>query len=227
MQGYTHQYDPITDKRIKKRMKKPKDIGAPTKCTTKLIHKIVPIIEQGNLPEVAAASCGITKQTFVAWLKLGHDEPRSIYRKFSQAVFSAQAEAQRRLLKVLENASQGTSTVTLVKDEHGNQLYDKDGLPLHTKPIQPDWQAAAWLLERLNRDAFGKKDLHEHKHESNQPIVQITLPSNLRDLPVIDVTDTSSLQLNAPGSQTGSTPRDTPMGTPSQAVNIALPSNKR
>ena len=155
--------------------------GQPCKCTTRLIKKIVPKLLAGNYIEVAAASVGIAKTTLYLWLKLGAERPRSIYRKFSDAVFEAQAVFEANALANIERAAKGTQHALLLKDENGNQLFDQHGLPVYIKPQAPDWQAEAWRLERKFSQRWSKLERQEVTTNA-QPLVQITLPSNQREL---------------------------------------------
>lgn len=159
------------------------DAGAPTKCTAKVIRQVANALLLGNYLEVAAASIGVHKDTLHNWLRWGHERPRSIYRKFRDAVFEAQARYEANAVANIERAAKGTQHALLLKDENGTQLFDKDGLPLFIKPQPPDWQAEAWRLERKFANRWTKTERQEI--QTNQgPAVQIVLPSNAREVSV-------------------------------------------
>lgn len=158
-------------------------VDGDTKCTTKLINKVVQFLLVGNYIEVACQACGIDKRTFYNWLKWGNERPRSIYRRFSDAVLDAQAKAEANALANIERAAKGTTHALLLKDENGDQLFDQHGLPLFIKPQPPDWQAEAWRLERKFAQRWSK--IERQEVTTNQgPLVQIVLPSNARELPI-------------------------------------------
>lgn len=156
--------------------------GAPTKCTSRLIKLIVPLLLAGNYLETAAAALAVDKSTLLRWLRFGEERPRSIYRKFRDAVLEAQARWEANAVANVERAAKGTQHALLLKDENGNQLYDKDGLPKFIPPQPPNWQAEAWRLERKFSQRWTKTERQEIN--TNQgPVVQISLPSNARELP--------------------------------------------
>jgi transposase len=104
--------------------------GRPTKLTPELFSAIVDAIRSGNYAQVAAATAGITEQTFYEWLRRGRDEPDGIYRRFADAVLAASGEAEQEKLERLRREA----------------LAD-DG----------DWKAAAWWLERRFPKRWGKQ----------------------------------------------------------------------
>ncbi len=104
--------------------------GRPTKLTQDLAEKIVEAIRGGNYAQVAAATAGISEETFYTWLKRGKDEAEGIYREFSDAVLAASGEAEQEKL-----------------DRLRREVLAEDG----------DWKAAAWWLERRFPKRWGKQ----------------------------------------------------------------------
>ena len=171
----------------RKYIRKPLPPGAPTKCTKANIERICNFIRIGADVKEACASIGVNPTTYYSWLKWGSERPRSIYKQFSDAAIKAHAEYEIKALATLDKAATGCTHALLLKDENGNQLYDKDGLPLFIKPQGPDWQAEAWKLERRFPQRWSKTEKQEIN--TNQgPAVQITLPSNTRELPAANET---------------------------------------
>lgn len=171
--------------------------GRPTKCTQRLIDLIVPMLLAGNYLEVACSTVSIDKETLYNWLRRGHTQPRSVYRRFRDAVLEAQSRYEANALANIERAAKGTFHAILLKDENGNQLFDQHGQPLFIKPQPPDWQAEAWRLERKFSQRWTKTERQEIS--TNQgPVVQITLPSNTRELPALNTTTEGPDALSAP-----------------------------
>ena len=103
--------------------------GRPTKLTPELQEKIVTAVRGGNYIETAAAYAGVSKDTLYAWLKRGAraTHPNSPYRRFSDAIEKALAEAEMRDVLIIGKAA------------------------------EEQWQAAAWRLERKFADRWGRQ----------------------------------------------------------------------
>ncbi|MFX9703736.1 hypothetical protein ABTO92_19445, partial [Acinetobacter baumannii] len=80
-------------------------------------------IRRGATIEMACAAAGITDATWHLWMNKAR-QGRAPYRDFLEAIKTAEAEHQARLLAVIE--------------EHAIK----------------QWQAAAWILERRYPDAW-------------------------------------------------------------------------
>lgn len=95
--------------------------------------RICEAIRLGSTFELAAQYGGISKQTFYEWLKRKPD--------FADAVKEAEAQAVVRWLARIEAAAMGDPE----------------------KKIKPEWQAAAWKLERRYPRLYGRQ-IHEQEH---------------------------------------------------------------
>lgn len=147
-----------------------KDPGAPTKLTPELIDKISSYIRLGAYVETAAASAGVHKATFYEWMKKGAQKKSGLCRALNDAVSKAVADGELRDLKRIEDAAQGTRTAILLKDETGKQVVDKDGMNVYIKPMDPDWKAAAWKMERRNPKQWGPRQTIEHGGKDGEPL---------------------------------------------------------
>lgn len=112
--------------------------------TDALQKKICDAVRVGNYMEVAAAYCGITKETFYDWMRKGakynRGEPKffipenEVYARFSDSLAEALAESEvRDIVNINKHAAK-------------------------------NWQAAAWKLERRFGKRWGRKDTIDIEH---------------------------------------------------------------
>lgn len=114
--------------------------GRPTKLNPEVQAKICAIIADGNYDATAAQCCGIDPKTFLKWLARGKDPNHPnypLYSEFREAVKKARAERERKLVGYIATAA--------LEKKH--------------------WTAAAWMLERLYRDHWGKP---EYRGDGNE-----------------------------------------------------------
>jgi hypothetical protein len=116
---------------LTKKPSEKKKTGRPGKLTKRLQNRICKLIELGNYPEVAAQHEGIGKTTYYKWMEWGQSQPSKeggLYRKFREAIKRSRAKKAAKYLAAILRA-----------------------VPDH-------WQAAAWVLERSERDHWAKKE---------------------------------------------------------------------
>lgn len=103
-------------------------IGRPTKLNDELTDKLVDVFSRGQTSvESACAYVGIGKRTFYDWMARGRDGEEP-FAQFSHAIEKARASAVQGYLDVIHNAAQNGT-----------------------------WQAAAWWLERVLPEQYGRK----------------------------------------------------------------------
>jgi hypothetical protein len=105
-------------------------MARPTKLTPDKHQKIVELIRAGNYAETACKLTNTGVATFYTWMQKG-DGPkaRTPYKEFREAVEAAKAEAEARMVMVIQRAA-------------------NDG----------SWQAASWYLERTQQAKYGKQN---------------------------------------------------------------------
>jgi transposase len=138
--------------------KKTNKMGRPPTLNEELIGNIVNAMRAGSYVETAAAVNGVSKEILFIWFRRGNKTPKTIYGNLVRAVHKAFAESELRDLLIIEKAARGTTTAISVKDETGEQLYDKDGIKIIIKPQEPNWHASAWRLERKFPKRWGRLD---------------------------------------------------------------------
>jgi hypothetical protein len=75
------------------------------KLTVGLIAKIAKVVRSGCYLDAAARFCGVSKASYYAWMKRGHDQKDGIYRQFLEALEQAQAAADVRDHRRISEAS--------------------------------------------------------------------------------------------------------------------------
>ena len=140
-------------------------MGRPTKCTPRARKAIVSRVSQGIAVTRAAEAIGIDPSTITAWKELG-GKGKQPYAKFTKELKEAQDEFERRNISIIQKAA--TEEVEEVT-EHIVQYADgtvKKEIKRTKK--QPQWTAAAWLVERRLPDYYSRTE--RQKHEGAVPV---------------------------------------------------------
>ena len=107
----------------------PAVVGRPSKLTDDVISIILKAISLGSSQVLAAQSAGIHPATFSDWMKQGRENVSEEFSSFYGKVKKAEGDRASTWLQHIEDAAtKGT------------------------------WTAAAWKLERIYPDDFGKQD---------------------------------------------------------------------
>ena len=102
--------------------------GRPSKLTDELCDNICQNIREGNTLQYSVQKEGIHYSTYRLWMKKGEESKTQTgkFFEFYEAIKKAQSEGKNNLVKGIE--------------EHGKK----------------NWQALAWLLERMYPSEFGR-----------------------------------------------------------------------
>ena len=125
-------------------------MGRPTKCTRELAEMIATLIANGSNIKDACAIVDIHVQSFYSWMGRGRNEMQRIY-DLDQAGISSDVlldeEDYLYFFELIEKAKpiRKMSLIERIQTAGKSQ-----------------WQANAWLLERLHPDEFGRKVKVEH-----------------------------------------------------------------
>lgn len=136
-------------------------MGRPSKLTNEVTNQLVALLQQGHTVEIACTAVGIDDKTFHRWMNKGQKQREGPYRDFFEAIKPARAHAEVQLMDTLQK--------TALDPTH------KSG-----------WKAAAWLLERLFPDRYGRRTAHTIggmtggaiEVNGNTPVVKIVLNGN-------------------------------------------------
>jgi hypothetical protein len=108
---------------------------------------IITFLGAGAFIETAAAAAGISKQTLYDWLRRGKRQKRGPMFEFVAETERAMGMAEVRAIGLISKAASGGE----YKRADGSTGY-----------MPPQWQAAAWHLERKYPDRWGRRDHVEH-----------------------------------------------------------------
>ena len=143
-------------------------VGRKTLCTDEMIQNISASISVGLSNQDAATVNGIDRSTFYNWLCRGETEIARVagtrrkirkreapFVEFFYAIKKAGPRRKRSLLAHIRSAAQGGALITETRTiKRGKEIVEKVTVE---KAAPPQWQAAAWLLERINPEEFSKR----------------------------------------------------------------------
>ena len=127
----------------------------------------------------ACSIAGITVETYRNWYERGKngEEP---YTQFFESLEAIQFEMEQWCLSAIKDAADRSKverTVTTVETDTGTKT------TVTEKPAKFDWRAAAYLLEHLDPESYGKNKEPQNITTNNTQIV-VQLPSNNRMIEV-------------------------------------------
>lgn len=115
--------------------------GPKAKISPKVITKICEARKSGASMEIAANSARIGRRTLYEWLERGKKEPDGLYRQLLDEMELASGQGAAHLLDVIQSHAEGCKPGCQIAHEHRSGV----------------WTAAAWKLERMFPEAYGKK----------------------------------------------------------------------
>ena len=127
----------------------------------------------------ACSIAGITVETYRNWYERGKngEEP---YTQFFESLEAIQFEMEQWCLSAIKDAADRSKverTITTVETDTGTKT------TVTEKPAKFDWRAAAYLLEHLDPESYGKNKEPQSITTNNTQIV-VQLPSNNRMIEV-------------------------------------------
>lgn len=148
----------------------PRTTGRLPIITQQIITDILSSLKAGCYIETAAAYAGISKDSLYNWLKRGRREKRRLAKNprarpyqseaqfviFVDGVTKAMSESEVRDVSIIAQAANGGQRYIeekIITDANGNILSKQTT----TKGIPPQWQAAAWRLERKYPKKWGRR----------------------------------------------------------------------
>ncbi len=148
-----------------------KGAGRPPEYPTKeFIDSMMNYLRLGAYLETAVIMAGVPKSTAYDWAKRGHKDRKegtvSEYTKFLDAVERGVEEATVRDLSVIDKCANGAPMKFLTYpkgtihpdtgEDLSGQIVWKNGKPVIESGFDPNWNAAAWRLERRKPKGWGK-----------------------------------------------------------------------
>ncbi|MEM7345428.1 MAG: hypothetical protein AAF485_14400 [Chloroflexota bacterium] len=146
--------------------------GRKTDCTPEVIATIAKNIAMGLSNRDAMAVAGVSESAFYNWIQRGEQEIRRVaeaptrrkvkdkelpFVDFVEAIKKAEPQRKQVLISIIQKSARGGAqhTETKEKYEAGNETPTEKTITTKTRPSE--WQAAAWLLERLHPEEFGRR----------------------------------------------------------------------
>lgn len=171
--------------------------AGPNKYTAAVVSAIQTALGQGCNRKAAAEAAGIDRSTLYGWLNdperltFGYrivqeegpeGEPKTFQvpepvTTFREMVIRTQAMGENRYIAVIEQITKGGTlkreTTTARRD--GSVVTVRE---YHT----PQWEAAAWMLERTNPEAWGSKRRGpDFSHLTNQELLDLLAANNAEE----------------------------------------------
>lgn len=131
--------------------KRPEDrlpAGAPSALTPDVHRRFIDFIKGGCFPDTAASACGLSKQTYMKWMREGGKAQRLIAQD-SSVKLRANEQAQLAFVNDVHAAmaeAEVRDTLAI-----GKATIDRK---VEGKSIPLDWRAAAFRLERRDRSRW-------------------------------------------------------------------------
>lgn len=128
--------------------------GTPRKLTLKARKIIYTAIEAGLPLYRCHDLIGVSKTRFNTWLEYGDDPQYPLYFFWKQKIKKIRKQREIDALNIINNAASGGWKQTISKIKETEKGLERE---FTEKTMAPQWQAAAWFLERLYKDVYGRE----------------------------------------------------------------------
>lgn len=124
-------------------------------------RKIVYAAVEAGLPITRCHNLiGVDRTTFYTYLKYGEDPRYTKFFNFRQKIKKIERRREIEALKVIKESAKGGFKKIKTKIQTG----DKGNIITRTEStLSPQWQAAAWFLERKDKSNWGRDTIGENK----------------------------------------------------------------
>lgn len=137
-----------------------------SKCTPVRRRIIYKALTAGLSKARAYQLAGVSHGQVLKWIKKGEDNFNQTYRMFSERIARIQSINEKEALDVIKAAMRGGEKIRETKIYFTNE----GGMEV-TKTVKTrgaNWQAAAWRLERMDPESYGRKFI-EQKSDQQDP----------------------------------------------------------
>lgn len=152
--------------------------GRRTKLTAVVFDAVVEAVRAGNYLQAAAGAGGVSANTVGEWIRRGESrenngrESTPLYARFARAMREAEAEAERRAVKILDENLTGyraqTKEVSEEVDSNGNVTGRRSKV---TERTIRDPRSAIEFLRRRFPDRWGDREKHRHEHRHEHRVM--------------------------------------------------------
>lgn len=150
----------VPERKLKRRKGSDRITTMPSKLTLRA-RKIVYAAIEAGLPITRCHSLiGVDQSTMYKYLKYGEDPRYRKYYNFRQKIKKIKARREIEALKVIRECAAGGFKKKKTKVQTG----DKGTIITTTETtLSPQWQAAAWFLERKDKSNWGRDPVSDAK----------------------------------------------------------------
>lgn len=150
----------VPRRKIKRRPGSDNYKSKPSKLTLRA-RKIVYAAVEAGLPVSRCHSLiGVNESTMYTYLKYGEDPRYEKFYKFRQKIKKIERRREIEALKIIRESAKGG----FIKKKTKVQTGDKGTVITTTETtLSPQWQAAAWFLERKDKSNWGRDTMGESK----------------------------------------------------------------
>lgn len=156
---------PLRRRNQQQKLNKRRSMPKQSKCTPVRRKIICKAIKAGLGQRRACQLAGVSHTQFKSWVNKGKDNFNQAYRMFSNRIARLNAVNEKEALDIIQSAMKGGEKIRETKIH----ITDK-GMEI-TKIVKTrgsNWQAAAWRLERMDPETYGRKFI-EYKEDEKEP----------------------------------------------------------
>lgn len=147
-----------------------------SKCTPRRRKIILIALNAGLSQQRAAELAGIPVKTHHLWLRLGRQRTNQTYYHYYIRVKAILAREEKAALDVIKEAMRGGKKIKERKTVIGPKGYEVTRI---TKKLIPSWQAAAWRLERMDPNNYGRRLPFEESNPDNTSSTKQKTPDQI------------------------------------------------
>jgi len=153
---------------VKKRIIKRRDKRRSPISFTRRKRFIIYEALRAGLPLTRAAGlAGVTVSCIKKWKDKGKDKKRRIHYDFRNRVKAIQASLERESLQIIRETAKGGNRISETKITIGPKGKEVTKIK---KTLHPNWQAAAWFLERRYKDDYGREIFDKRKEKDTDEL---------------------------------------------------------
>lgn len=145
-------------------------MARPTKFNPEIAQKILRLLMIGMTFEESARAVGVCRETVWAWRKKGEAQKRGQFREFLNGVEKAIEQCKVNALGVIEMAMRGEKATRVRRRYRKGELVEEVEEQYWLQP--PQWTAAAWRLERLDPERWGRRSPETQINIQQNSVVQ-------------------------------------------------------